>query len=633
MKRYTMSFQKSMHLISYLKNPRHRKVAVLRIINPMILTPKKLLRKGKNVLGYVVREILPNRLKTLFHFLLAFKDRKTLRVRRFLHPRLSLEDFFKELKKREIEYVILRWFDEFPQIQDGEDIDILISNQDLYAIDDLFGFDPRQQAFDIYSVSGVSGTDYKQVPYYPPHLAQKILASRRWIKNLYAVPDPLHHFFSLAYHVVFHKGESSGIPNRNYPEIVKSDHDYMKHLKVLAKSIGIQASFNDYISLFEFLEANAWTPEFDTMRILAREDHWLQNVIPDPTDNVADGEIMVFVVREWAILHCQVETIISKLEESNLDVLALKILDRDEKERATRMIRGGKWDRGPHPVSGGPPCAMIVCYDYHPISPSREVTKIYPYIKNGHVLVKHKIRDYLNAEKLAFFHTNPIHSADDEYEAWLYIQHVLPSYVTKIRRMVEYRQRLYHTEYPVLQRYESNRSRAKIEKINYNGISAVKKTFKPGKERFAQREAFVYENFGKEKGTIPPLLEKGVNYIIIPWYDDVLKGISKKDKQNVLKPYRKAVMDTMRMFFDHGFALIGFYPGNLLMTSAGELKIIDFEFLYEYKNKPDRFSISYDIVGVPKDFDGDRPLGSYAKGHTYNNTWKPIFGPANFDDL
>lgn len=628
-----MFFSKYKRVFISLRHPRQRRVAALRILNPLVTFPRKLFSLIMRMLGYVVRETLPDRIKAIFYAALNFKNKKKFKVRRFLHPKLSLEDFFKELKKRDIEYVILRWFDDLPIIKDGEDIDILIGDQFLDSINDLFGFDPRKQAFDIYSVSGISGTDYKQVPYYPPHLAQKILQSRRWSKKLYAVPDSKDHFFSLAYHVVFHKGERSGIPNRNYPNVFKSDHDYMEHLKVLAKKIGIQQSFNDFDELFELLKTAGWAPELDTMRILAREDLWLKKIVPVSTDIEGEENLLIFVVREWAILNDKMEVIITKLEESYLDVLAIKILDPDEKERALRMIRGGKWDKGPYPVSGGPPSAFIICYDYHPQSPSKAVKEIYPFIKNEHVLVKHIIRDYLNDENFAFHHTNPIHSADDEHEAWLYIQHVLPSYLGKIREKVEGRRREYCTQYPVLHLYKSNRTRAKVEKIDFNGVPAVKKTFKPGNERFAEREAFVYENFSNKLSTIPPLLKKDKNYIIIPWYDDMLKKLTDNRKRKEIKRHQKDVFETMRTFFENGFALIGFYPGNLLITPEHELKVIDFEFLYEYKIKPETFSLSYDIAGIPKDFEGDLPKGSYGKGHTYNNTWRPIFGSAKLDDL
>ena len=46
----------------------------------------------------------------------------------------------------------------------------------------------------------------------------------------------------------------------------------------------------------------------------------------------------------------------------------------------------------------------------------------------------------------------------------------------------------------------------------------------------------------------------------------------------------------------------------------------------KYQNKPEYFLQSYDIVGLPNDFNGDKPVGIVGKGHTYKNTWEDIIG-------
>ena len=330
--------------------------------------------------------------------------------------------------------------------------------------------------------------------------------------------------------------------------------------------------------------------------------------------------------------HNKLEVIVSKLREARLDVLMTIILDPAQIQSASTAIRGGKWDKGPYPVSGGPPAAMIVCYDYHPKPPSSAVLKTHPYVKNENVLVKHAIRDYLNQEMLLFFHTNCIHSADDEAEAWLYLENVLPSRVDQIRREVYARRDAYKTGYPVLHLYDSIRSRAKIELIEFRGQRAVKKTFKVGMERFAEREAFAYRTFSRLISTVPPLLEQGPNYVIIPWFENLLEGVTSVERHTLIRSHADSVLQSMRTVFEQGYALIGFHPGNLLITPENDLKLIDFEFLYEYESRPETFSESYDIVGIPRDFDGDLPRGLPDEGHTFANTWLPIFGDIPIND-
>ena len=74
----------------------------------------------------------------------------------------------------------------------------------------------------------------------------------------------------------------------------------------------------------------------------------------------------------------------------------------------------------------------------------------------------------------------------------------------------------------------------------------------------------------------------------------------------------------MKIFYDHDYAIINFNPENLIITRNMKLKIMDFEFLYKYKNKPKYFLDSYDVKGVPKEFESDLPLDDV---NNLNDTW------------
>ena len=287
-------------------------------------------------------------------------------------------------------------------------------------------------------------------------------------------------------------------------------------------------------------------------------------------------------------------------------------------------IRGGKWDRGPYPVSGGAPAVIIVAYDYAPEKPSVSMLEKYPFISNKSIEIKHAIRNDLNAVMPLWRHTNSIHSADDTAEAWDYIDIAMSDQAQYLRDEINKRQAVFAATYPVLETIYANSTRSKVEKINFNGHYAIKKTFKIGFERFAEREAFVYKTFSKMIETVPPLLKCGTNYIIIPYYDNILLNLSDREKRNVIRKFADEILGTMRCFYDNGYAMIGFYPGNLIVTSSGDLKIIDFEFLYSYRLKPPTFMSSYDLSGVPANFEGDLPRGSEDGGHTYKNTWRPF---------
>mgnify|MGYP006211368535 CR=1 FL=1 len=65
---------------------------------------------------------------------------------------------------------------------------------------------------DVYSVSGLRGSSYQGISYYPPHLAEGILERAVRHRSGAMVPSGRDHFYSLAFHALYHKGLRSGLP-------------------------------------------------------------------------------------------------------------------------------------------------------------------------------------------------------------------------------------------------------------------------------------------------------------------------------------------------------------------------------------------------------------------------------------
>ncbi len=550
-------------------------------------------------------------------------------ARCYIRPSISIETFFKALNDQKISYVILRWYEDLPTIKQGEDIDILIADNDLKKIRSYLTRDPAGQAVDLYSVSGLRGSDYLSTPYMPPHISAQIVDNHIYHNDIYAVPATKDAVLSMAYHIVFHKGSKSALPYDKNDLAKKKpvDHDYGDVLKRLADKADFVIDDYSYLGLYKLLEMHNWLPEKDTLRLYAARDHWIKLLLPAKKTSLFKGALTTFVIRDWALAHSKIEEIKHQLVRAKFDILDAYMLDDAQKKKATDHIRGGKWDRGSFAVSGGAPVALIACYDYHPITPNPNKKKLYPYLENGRNHVKHTIRDMVNAELLLSKQVNPIHASDDCEEAWDYLSLCLDeSQLSELSNMINHRDEIYFSDHGVLETLSADNTRSKTEKILYDGKMAVKKTFKHGFDAFCAREAFVYETFSDQVEFIPPLLEKTENYIIIPWFDDVLGALDEKGRKALLKQHKATIIDAMRFFYDQGYALIGFYDQNVMITASGQVVLIDFEFLYRYKNKPATFEQSYDLIGVPKDFEGDLPRGITGKGHTYKNTWQAYLG-------
>lgn len=428
-----------------------------------IFSPKKLLHENKDELVILVTssfiEQINKQLNTMgfkggVHFfnvvscspsktkLMADKKNnlKFINARRYLNKNICVEKFFDILNKKEVRYVVLRYFEKLPQIEKGEDIDILVHDDDLTIIDDLLDSNANNQediAFDVYSVSGLPGSNYDGVPYYLPILAKKIIDERILYRNNIYVPSPKNFLFSFIYHVIYHKGEKSGLPiNSEQTEtVMSSKRDYKKKLKSLLQKNNYDVKI-DLLSLHQLLKENGWAPGIDTIRKLSaiQQNEWVKSL---DVYQKHLGEIIVYIIRDRTIKSGLKEYIINWLEKNNLNIIGVKKLSPKEKVNFTNLVRGGNWKKDSFPVCGGPPNTIIVAFDPHPIPVSEKQKRIQKFVKNGNLFLKEKLREDINSKFLLHEHFNPIHSSDDELEALEYLSLIDEKWRKKILEQIE----------------------------------------------------------------------------------------------------------------------------------------------------------------------------------------------------
>jgi hypothetical protein len=198
------------------------------------------------------------------------------RARRYIPPELGLEQFFRTLRDRNTRYVVLRWFDELPQIKPGGDVDLLIHDEDIEAICDLFVGEVRGVACDLFSVSGLRGSSFRGIPYLPPTKALGVLDRAVLFRNLMLIPSPEDYFLSLAYHAIYQKGLRSGLPTSAAglePE-PRPRHDYAGILARLATEAGIEVPIT-MEALDDYLAGRGWQPSPEMIPTLAKRNEWL----------------------------------------------------------------------------------------------------------------------------------------------------------------------------------------------------------------------------------------------------------------------------------------------------------------------------------------------------------------------
>lgn len=264
---------------------------------------------------------------------------------------------------------------------------------------------------------------------------------------------------------------------------------------------------------------------------------------------------------------------------------------------------------------------LVVALDYFPSPADPRTQKTHPHLTNQKVLTaKRRIRDFVNSRLQPDQRCNAIHSSDNEEGALEYIRLAMPEEKEFICSKVESLATLIESRHTVRARFSTGGRRAKVELVEYDSRLAVKKTYRPGCERFLERELLMMRKIGVELSEVPELIEAGSNYFICPNYDDVLRYDPNSRRLLPLKVVRQA-FGFLKQVYDRGYSLIDFSPENLLVDRESGLKVIDFEFLYKYDVLPGDFSRCYELAGIPENFSADLPKAYYLHA-PYEYLWR-----------
>lgn len=377
-------------------------------------------------------------------------------VRRFIPHTLGIAGMLRRLQADKIRYAVLRWFESLPELPSGEDLDLLVEDAHLEAVRAMLDASPGIQPIDLYSTSGLPGADFRDMPYFPPYLAEELLERAVVHDDRCVVPAPREHFLSLAYHALYHKGASSGIPRRSckqgatgsasasvtfakkhwrsqwHPLRAPADHDYAAVLGHLAEWLGIRVPIT-LDDLDAYLDSQGWRPPHDMLVRLARRNRWVRSLLRQPERKPAtDDRLAVFLIRQEALRRGGVERAAQLIAACGFQIIATRRFNTQVVPTIARSVRGGNWGRGPWPISGGPPVAAIVAFDPAPMTPTRQQKRRFPFLANVRLLRKEQFRDAFNEGYPDDQHCNVVHSSDNGREALDYLRIIMPDAIDDI---------------------------------------------------------------------------------------------------------------------------------------------------------------------------------------------------------
>eukprot|EP00041_Stephanoeca_diplocostata_P019138 m.407183 g.407183 ORF g.407183 m.407183 type:complete len:627 (+) comp21220_c0_seq1:476-2356(+) len=301
-------------------------------------------------------------------------------------------------------------------------------------------------AFRMYSDRGAHGSAYGaygvDVPFIQPHLAKRVLddavpcdASNA---GCYQIPSNSRYswFLSLAYHIVYHHGESSGIPARaGTPINSDAGHRHVAMLLESAPRNELRAASNITLEiLLSVLTKYSFRPSLDLARKyveyapIGTNATWLESKFPPAEEksalhaNRVNGSLTVFVVRELSYNRGITNNFIDAMRCMKLiPIKVLNVRSTKEQRRIALRVRGGVWDGYPYALSGGLPSAAVVVWDPYPALPE-SVRTGWTYLTNSHMQdFKYVVRTAYNTVVRRKYYQLFTHCSDDDNEAWEYI--------------------------------------------------------------------------------------------------------------------------------------------------------------------------------------------------------------------
>lgn len=363
-------------------------------------------------------------------------NRKSLH---FVPHELGITGLFQTFDAEQVNYVVLRWFDHLPHLEEHEDLDMLVADDSLDSVLKLLQEKPGIVPCDVYSETGLARSDYRGTPYYPHHVAGWLLEGRVRHNDLFYVPNRYNYFHSLAYHAVYHKGTRSNLDRGDTGLKARkgtAGHDYAVTLGKMAEKLQIEVDIS-LEGLHRYLQDTGWGPAPELLARLSLAcpgNKWLRMLAERLEPHVHDQGLALFVIREQAVERGFQDKILGMIEQGGFEIVATRELSREVVEYSAPRTRGGNWRVGPFATSGGRPAVAVVVYDHEPLPPNRRQYRKFPQRTNARIFLKEQIRDWIIDELPTKEGFNAIHSSDHAAEAWHLLELYAPDLMDPVRQ-------------------------------------------------------------------------------------------------------------------------------------------------------------------------------------------------------
>jgi hypothetical protein len=321
-------------------------------------------------------------------------------------------EFAKQLRHLGVEHTLLR----SSSVADGRnDFDILLNYQHLQKFLGISASNSGMVPVDVYFDLRPSVETYH---YFPPVLARKIIESSEVDEFGQTVPDPAMRFYSLLYHVLYHKGLNESLATPLEDTVVLGPHYQLLKRLAAHPDVGYGGAF-DVLSLHSHMDSCGWSMPRDLLRRWPRQ-HRLLSILHDSELRTLQKQHqrpdrIVFIVRddsdELGILSA-----ISALLREKCNVCSCRQLTTVEKQLLITRTRGGNWYEN---ISGR---FTLVGPSYVLICSAGSRTETESFCREELAPLKHYVREQVNRlYPLRKGKRFVLHAGDDLWESADYL--------------------------------------------------------------------------------------------------------------------------------------------------------------------------------------------------------------------
>jgi hypothetical protein len=520
----------------------------------------------------------------LIHEQLIRAGRRLAR-RRHIPLALGVGGYLEHLRQSGIRHAVL--FNSDVDVCRRHALIVLVHDDDAERAREGLGAVPSGLRCELYSVTGLPGFGYGDVPLLPPRRAAEMLACAVQERTLAGLrPCAWHHVLCGAYHRLYLMADAANA----------ADDALLDHA--------------------------GWTPPLEMLERMAETSPHARVKASALGGNEVEGPgFVLFFIRERAVEAGLVRGLRRALELKGFEVLKAFPLTEATARIAAEHVRGGNWGRGPFAKSGGGPALLLAAFDLVP-QPARKLSGAF--IDNARIVeAKASARALVKQALAPHEQFNALHSTDTASQAWRLLKLIDPEAVSELRAIIAARRLQFTTSETVINSLTRFGNRAKVEVVRFEGRLCVKKTYRPGAERFLAREIGCLTAF-RDLPEVPPLIARGDNWMMIPLYRNIWEDrrwfgfrLPKLLPLDVTRQLAEFVKIAARQ----GYDLIDMTPhNNIILDPELGLKILDFEFALHRPELTDARQ-SWCLTGVPADFAGDVPTGSNYVAAPWEEAW------------